>query len=77
MERITKTVLHLVIINTIFLLITEFNLLSHLNIRGLLPLYYFENTHFHWWQYISYAFVFQYVCFVGIWFAFGKYMGTQ
>ena len=57
MDRITKTVLHLVIIHTIFLVITEFNLLSHLNIRGLLPLYYFENTHFHWWQYISYMFL--------------------
>lgn len=57
MERISKTVLHLIIINTIILIATEFNLIPNVNLRGLLGLHYYENPNFHWWQYLSYMFM--------------------
>ncbi len=57
MERISKTVLHLIIINAVLLLITELNLIPNINLTRLLALHYFENTHFGWWQYVSYMFM--------------------
>ena len=57
MKRISKTVLHLIIINAVLLLITELNLIPNINLTRLLALHYFENTHFGWWQYVSYMFM--------------------
>ena len=61
MERISKTVLHLIIINTIVLILTFLNerglFLPHMNILDSFTLHYFENPNFHWWQYISYMFM--------------------
>ena len=61
MERISKTVLHLIIINTIVLILTFLNerglFLPHVNILDSFALHYFENPNFHWWQYISYMFM--------------------
>jgi rhomboid family protein len=61
MDRISKTVLHLIIINTIVLILTALNekglFLPQINIVGSFALHYFENPNFHWWQYISYMFM--------------------
>ena len=57
MERISKTVLHLIIINAVLLLITELHLIPNIDLTQLLALHYFENTHFGWWQYVSYMFM--------------------
>ena len=61
MDRISKTVLHLIIINTIVLILTALNekglFLPQINIVGTFALHYFENPNFHWWQYISYMFM--------------------
>ena len=57
MERISKTVLHLIIINAVLLLITELHLIPNIDLTHLLALHYFENTHFGWWQYVSYMFM--------------------
>ena len=61
MERISKTVLHLIILNTIFLALNALNE-QHLFLRGLdltdlLALHYFKEPHFGWWQYVSYMFM--------------------
>ncbi|GJH41345.1 rhomboid family intramembrane serine protease [Capnocytophaga sp. HP1101] len=61
MERISKTVLHLIIINTIVLALTALNekglFLPQVNFNGTFALHYFENPNFRWWQYISYMFM--------------------
>ncbi|EFS97913.1 peptidase, S54 family [Capnocytophaga ochracea F0287] len=61
MDRISKTVLHLIIINTIVLILTVLNekglFLPQVNIVGSFALHHFETPFFHWWQYISYMFM--------------------
>ena len=61
MERISKTVLHLIIINSIMLLLTMLNkngfFLPNFSLKDLLALHYYQNADFHTWQYISYMFM--------------------
>jgi rhomboid family protein len=58
MERITPIVKNLIIINVIFFLATEIMLrTSGIDLNQMLALYYFENSHFHLWQYITYMFM--------------------
>lgn len=57
MERITKVIKHLIIINVALFLLTRFDLLPNTNLKDILALHFFENQHFHWWQYVSYMFM--------------------
>ncbi|AVM49370.1 rhomboid family intramembrane serine protease [Capnocytophaga sp. oral taxon 878] len=61
MERISKTVLHLIIINTIMFVLYALNkqgtFLPAVNLRDVLALHYYQNQNFHWWQYITYMFM--------------------
>ena len=61
MERISKTVLHLIIINTLVLVLMVLNekglFLPQTNLTYLFSLHYYEMPSFHWWQYLSYMFM--------------------
>ncbi|MDO5105686.1 rhomboid family intramembrane serine protease [Capnocytophaga sp.] len=57
MERITKVVKHLIIINVIFFLASQLNVIPNLNLSNLMALYYFENPKFQWWQCVSHMFM--------------------
>ena len=61
MERISKTVLQLIIINTLVLVLMVLNekglFLPQTNLTYLFSLHYYEMPSFHWWQYFSYMFM--------------------
>lgn len=57
MERITKVVKHLIIINVILFFATKFGLVPNANLSDLLALHFFENPDFRWWQYVSHMFM--------------------
>lgn len=57
MGRITQVIKHLVIINTLLFLLTEFKIIPSVNLTDLLALHFYESSKFHWWQYVTYMFM--------------------
>lgn len=57
MERITKVVKHLIIINVIFFLAAELKIIPNLDLSRIMAIYFFENPNFKWWQYLSHMFM--------------------
>lgn len=57
MERITKVVKHLIIINVIFFLVAELKIIPNLDLSRIMAIYFFENPNFKWWQYLSHMFM--------------------
>ena len=79
MERISKTVLHLIIINAVLLLITELHLIPNIDLTQLLREYSFwvvAICELYVYARRVYPSLFQYVCSVGFWDSFGKYLGA-